>query len=208
MKKVLFCAFCLIGCENEYCSLRKVNESVLDLKTSEISQMTIQLDSLGLLPCSNFETYNLISNKFLQLENWERAVYWGKKSIQSGGDQNSSNYRYVSEGLRFQGQTDSALYYAIKVTEVCHNNQSNCDEAFNQYMIGLIAFEAEMYTTSFEYFENSLSIYEHSPSRILEKQILHQYICLNLERLGRIEESCQYAKRFVPEYYFGSNCKN
>lgn len=90
-------------------------------------------------------------------------------------------------------QVDSALVYAEKMMAFNHDT---CYAIFNKAQV---ANESELWYDVLDYCEEGLQ-YEKSKSK-LRKQLFHEYKCHAFASLGRIDEACDCAEKFIPEYW-------
>lgn len=185
----------IISCNETLCSEKDVENSIynIDLYDTLISRR--KLDSIANLSCISCRSYELIANYYLQLNQNSNAIAYSRKLFGICDSFDVRSYSVLSEAFKRNGETDSSLFYFN-----LFRKHDNSDMVFNSYYEGLIYYEGARFVEALEAFQNSIDQNELHKSKVVDETVIHEYICLCLDKLGRNEESCEHARRFVPRF--------
>jgi tetratricopeptide (TPR) repeat protein len=207
MNKLLLICFALIfiQCEQKKCSNIELNSEILDVQFSPPANRI--LDSLGISTCANATSFSLIANKHFEFSNFERSINWCLKAIENSDSANLNDYLLISDSYRFLYRFDSSLHY-LREAQGFVSEKDGINEAYLQFRLGQVYFESNRFEQSLDCFRTAIEKFKVNPTSMIDLIALYEWVYLNLYKLDRIEESCIYAKEFLPDAYIQSNCNN
>jgi tetratricopeptide (TPR) repeat protein len=202
----LFFALYLVSCSKPKCDVDAINSLVIDVDLSRGDDAFQALDSLGDCSCANAVTYIRISNKYLETEQYKKAIQWGLKSIHSPDGKEIRSFIILSDAYRFLNMADSALAYIDMGAHHCAKD-SVFNDTYLSFRKGQVCFEQKMFVQSLEYFQQSIESYKTRPAKLISLNALHDWVYSNLLQLNETEKACDYAKLHLPDVYEKSYCQ-
>lgn len=188
-----------VGCNESPSLSAKEIERKLDYWVDEgkaikdTAQLMKYVDSLVSLPEIPNKGYYNAAYVYRRFKDYDKALHYSAKYIPYDA---STRYSYRAlryECFRNQKNADSALVYAKGLIEL------NGDTSAALFAMAQVAIECELWPLTIEICDSALALNEIVTQQY--KLAFYQHKAISLERLGRIKESCECCKQFVPEYW-------
>jgi tetratricopeptide (TPR) repeat protein len=159
----------------------------------DTTQLIKYVDSLVGLPKIESHGFYKAACIFLRLEDFEKALHYSTKYIPY-----DATTRYSYSALRYEcfrnlKNVDSSFVYAKGLIEL------NGDTSVALFAMTQVAIECELWPLTLELCDSALALNEFVTQQ--DKLAFYQKKAISLERLGRIKESCECCKQFVPDYW-------